>query len=508
VAVQRLPSGPQVYTLQVRASLGGTFGDVAAYQWQHLLCESNQYSVLLRDSVTCVACPAGGDCTPRPKEGVSVVTLSDVISRKGYWASQSSDGTSYYQCPLATACLPGANGTRSVCATGYGHVACSVCVDGFFMQFGKCEPCPATPTASVGAIVAAIAGAAVLGGLVFLVRRLVPVETIKLGVSMVQIIAAANSAYRCVSVRLVSGFVSEGVCRRRMSAGLYRLRVFVWSAVLCCAVLCCSVPCCRVSYLIAARALRMCSIPWPPAFSQFLNSLRIFLVDAISVTRANCAQPMTFFASMTVMLVTLKAVLVLIVLGGVAYNLISDCRSRPRAPPQRKRDGAGGAASSGGASGTAGSSTGAVVSTAAGASECDDDDDSDSNSDADAAQHKQQADPRDFHRRWGGVINACFMVALLAYPGVSLKVLSIFVCRDVEGVSWLAADMRLRCYTAQWAAFAAYAFAMIVVYVVGLPATAFFVLWRRRHVLYGPASDGVQRTFGFLYVVYGPTAWM
>jgi hypothetical protein len=45
---------------------------------------------------------------------------------------------------------------------------------------------------------------------------------------------------------------------------------------------------------------------------------------------------------------------------------------------------------------------------------------------------------------WIIVFRSCFLVMFLAYPGVSLKVLRVFKCRDIAGVSYLEADMRLQ----------------------------------------------------------------
>ena len=35
--------------------------------------------------------------------------------------------------------------------------------------------------------------------------------------------------------------------------------------------------------------------------------------------------------------------------------------------------------------------------------------------------------------------------------GVALKVMRMFKCRMIEGQYWLEADMRLECYTGEWA---------------------------------------------------------
>jgi hypothetical protein len=45
---------------------------------------------------------------------------------------------------------------------------------------------------------------------------------------------------------------------------------------------------------------------------------------------------------------------------------------------------------------------------------------------------------------WIAVFRSCFMLLFLAYPGVSLKVLRIFKCRNIDGQSYLEADMRLQ----------------------------------------------------------------
>ena len=36
-------------------------------------------------------------------------------------------------------------------------------------------------------------------------------------------------------------------------------------------------------------------------------------------------------------------------------------------------------------------------------------------------------------------------------PGIALFIMQLFRCVDIEGVSYLAADMRLVCYTSEWA---------------------------------------------------------
>ncbi len=57
------------------------------------------------------------------------------MSREGFWAPPGS--FTFYRCDKPEACLPGVNGSRTVCATGYTGVVCDVCADGFFEQFDR-----------------------------------------------------------------------------------------------------------------------------------------------------------------------------------------------------------------------------------------------------------------------------------------------------------------------------------------------------------------------------------
>jgi hypothetical protein len=417
---------PQSYTLQVQAVLGGRAGDVVSVLWEYRRCRSDQFAVIAGvDAIDCRTCPSGGDCTPSSFS--DVVTQRDIVARAGYWASPSSDGSRFYRCPILGACVGGGNGSRAACATGYAHVACSLCADGYFEQFGFCVACPKSSGSSMGALFGlSLLLITICGGL-YLVRDVLPIDVIKLGVSMVQIIASANSAY---------------------------------------------------------------DIPWPSAFRRFLSLLRVFLVDVVSITQASCAQPMNYYASMMVVCVGLKLALALLLLGPWAWSKLSvrGCRlTRAVRDAHVRRQVAAVEASMTAARRHRGSVARAMASTLV------------------AAQN------RIVSVDWVGVFKASFMLLFIAYPGVSLKVLRLFKCREIEGVWWLAADMRLRCYDGRWAGFAIYGLIVAVVYIVGLPAAVLWILWRRRHKLFGAPTDpfvaSTRAAFGFLYVDYGNGAW-
>ena len=57
----------------------------------------------------------------------------------------------------------------------------------------------------------------------------------------------------------------------------------------------------------------------------FISTLRIFLVDVVSITKANCAQPMNYYDSLVLVLAGLKFVLLLVLLASFAWG---KCRQR------------------------------------------------------------------------------------------------------------------------------------------------------------------------------------
>jgi hypothetical protein len=424
----KLPA-PGGYTLQVRAVLFNTTGESTIVSWMYVRCADSQFAVLSGaggDAIECRPCPAGGDCSPPTP--TSVVTQADIVAQAGYWASPSSDGSRFYRCPLPDACQRGVNGSRAVCAKGYAHVACSLCASNYFEQFGKCVLCPSSKGRSVGALVGISLLVIAMLAVLYLVRDVLPVNVLKLGVSMVQIIASANSAY---------------------------------------------------------------DIPWPDVFGSFLSSMRVFLVDVVSMTQANCAQPMDYYASMLIAVVGLKVALVILLFAPWLWsqcqardccltrsvNAQLDRRHLAKIESDMSRDGSRRRSS--------------VVN----------------------ALQTALALQRQLRSRiaWAQVFKASFTLLFVAYPGVSLKIMRLFKCRKIDDMWWLAADMRLRCYDGRWAGYAVYGVVMSALYVFGLPVAVLWILWRRRHKLYGDTSDpfiaSTHASYGFLYLEYGPSAW-
>ena len=193
----------------MRTSLFDSPGATTTLLWTYKRCADDEFTVFSAvDTVTCVGCPAGGDCTGgtlAPAQlttttgaGVATAAVQQgyITAQRGYWASAHSTGDTFYECPVPSACLPGVNGSRSSCATGYTGVLCSVCDLGYYDQYGLCQRCPtAAKGSSVVASFAVPLFLCALFGVLFAIRNVAPRGLMKVGISMLQIIA------RCVRSR-------------------------------------------------------------------------------------------------------------------------------------------------------------------------------------------------------------------------------------------------------------------------------------------------------------------
>ena len=126
-----------------------------------------------------------------------------------------------------------------------------MCSPGYFLEYGLCSPCPAVAkgTALVESFTVPLAVAA-LFGLLFVVRSLAPRGLMKVGISMLQVVASANSVY---SIPWPKG---EWNCQHRpvFSTDLASIAVDL------------------------QVALRLFLFFWQPDFGTVLDGMRVFLV--------------------------------------------------------------------------------------------------------------------------------------------------------------------------------------------------------------------------------------
>jgi hypothetical protein len=104
-------------------------------------------------------------------------------------------------------------------------------------------------------------------------------------------------------------------------------------------------------------------------------------------------------------------------------------------------------------------------------------------------------------RKWWKLV---LFTLFLMYPGVSSTVLSIFVCRDINGVPFLLADFTLRCHDTKWYWMMWIAIPAVLVYPIGVPAFFFYMLNRYKSRM---AEPGVRLELGFLYAAYNDSSW-
>ncbi len=195
------PLTPGRWTLRARAVLLQAVGaDVLTVSWEYRRCSAVEFAVLtVNGSVSCHPCPAGGDCAlwaDSTSDPAFVTEERHVVAKRGYWAPPNMARARFYPCPRAEACAGGVNGSRTLCGSGYDGVLCGVCSRGYFEQYGRCALCPGndSPRSMAAAVFLPIV-LVVCFGILFKLRGMMARGMMKVGVSMVQIIGTANSAY-------------------------------------------------------------------------------------------------------------------------------------------------------------------------------------------------------------------------------------------------------------------------------------------------------------------------
>ncbi len=106
-------------------------------------------------------------------------------------------------------------------------------------------------------------------------------------------------------------------------------------------------------------------------------------------------------------------------------------------------------------------------------------------------------------RNWPQIWDLAVWLALIQYPTLSRKTLSVFDCLEYrDDAALLRADPALPCYDTYWTALAAAASIGAVVYCVGFPLVA-YLLARRFH----SGSPGVRRLVRVLTNYYRDDVW-
>jgi len=97
------------------------------------------------------------------------------------------------------------------------------------------------------------------------------------------------------------------------------------------------------------------------------------------------------------------------------------------------------------------------------------------------------------------MLKLVIFLLFMMWPNVSRVTLSLFVCREVEGKSYLLEDMSLECYTSKWYSYLIYVIVMIAIYLLGVPLFFLGVIYKKRNELTHPRN---RLRYGFLYEAY------
>ena len=202
--------------------------------------------------------------------------------------------------------------------------------------------------------------------------------------------------------------------------------------------------------------------PLAPDFSNLLDVMKVFMVDIITVTKANCAARMDYYQQLLLTLMVFKTVLAVVLLLAWLVprvqhwrrRLHHDARKRPLAVLTQRR------------STSPAHSSSSSTSTA----------DSDRPRPLPPTARRRRSSLIQATRQiitkteWAKVFRVESMVLFIAYPSVSIKIFRLFNCVSVAGQYYLVDDMRLLCYTRQWWGYAIYGGVMIVLHaaMVGL----------------------------------------
>ena len=87
-----------------------------------------------------------------------------------------------------------------------------------------------------------------------------------------------------------------------------------------------------------------------------------------------------------------------------------------------------------------------------------------------------------FNKYQNKVYKILFWVLLLSYPSTSTRALRIFQCEPIGDHYYLARDYTQKCFVGVWWFWQTWSIVCVVLYVVGIPALFFALLYRASHM--------------------------
>ena len=105
------------------------------------------------------------------------------------------------------------------------------------------------------------------------------------------------------------------------------------------------------------------------------------------------------------------------------------------------------------------------------------------------------------------------LMTLLMFPGLSTKVFSMFKCQKIDGIEegrLLVEDFSQFCNEGEHFIYSIISISFLFVYILGIPATMFMLLWCNKKHLHDEESlrhHYVETAFGGLYTQFEPQYW-
>ena len=102
-------------------------------------------------------------------------------------------------------------------------------------------------------------------------------------------------------------------------------------------------------------------------------------------------------------------------------------------------------------------------------------------------------------------------VVFLLFPGLTVKIFQLFKCTELDSELFvLVADMSMECSMTHgpWKNYATIGLISIIIYVLGIPISSWFILRQNKNALYNinhPKQESMEREYGSLYLQYEPT---
>jgi len=187
-------------------------------------------------------------------------------------------------------------------------------------------------------------------------------------------------------------------------------------------------------------------VPWPRMFQSFISVFTFFNLDFVPWGQLGCVATIPFYTKMIIVGVTPIGIFALITLLFLAPSWIRDRFDM---------------------------------------------------SDSDTMRAVRATRRRKFWR-------LIMFTVFLMYPKLSSTMLSMFVCKTVNGQTYLVADMTLRCLDDRWMRYLPFGILFIFVYPIGIPTIFFVTLFQHRKSFKAPL---VLLQIGFLYEPYNPAIW-